>query len=317
VSAPTNRNSAALSVAGGLLAFGGGSTPRRLAWFDRRGDRLSTIQTPTALHSPVFSSDGKRLLAQSFEADNSGVWMLDLERDTTDRIVPDGSMPMLSPDGATLVFGSYRGTGVFDLFARRVTGKNEDMPLLHTNENKFVNDWTRDGRYILFASSNAKTGEDMWLLPTFGDRQPIPYLRSEFNEIQSRASPDGRWVAYSSNESGAWEVYVQSFPIAGAKQVISVRGGAEPVWRSDGHELYYLAADRTLMAVEITSSGDTLKIGRPVALFRPPVSGSLNVFRSHYAVTPDGKRFVIDTFDSESAQESITVISNWTALLGR
>ncbi|MGH2669769.1 MAG: TolB family protein, partial [bacterium] len=114
VSPPTNRNSATLSATGNLLAFGGGTNPRRLAWFDRRGERLSTIETPTALHSPVLSSDEKRLLAQSFDADQSGVWLLDLERDAPNRIVPDGSMPMLSPDGNTLAFGSYRGAGVYD-----------------------------------------------------------------------------------------------------------------------------------------------------------------------------------------------------------
>jgi Tol biopolymer transport system component len=257
------------------------------------------------------------LLAQSFESSYSGIWLLDLERDVRNRIVPDGSMPMWSPDGETVAFGSYRGAGVFDLYLRRFAGKNEDEPLLHTDESKFVNDWTRDGRYIVFASSNAKTGEDVWLLPTFEPRRPIPYLRTEFNEIQSRVSPDGRWLAYTSNESGSWEVYVQSFPVPGAKQVISIRGGAEPVWRRDGRELYYLAADRTLMAVDVSTMGTRLKVGRPMPLFRPPVSGGLNTYRSHYAVTSDGKRFVIDALDSERTQESITVISNWTSLIPR
>ncbi|MGH9146434.1 MAG: winged helix-turn-helix domain-containing protein, partial [Vicinamibacterales bacterium] len=245
ISPPNIRNTSTLSATQHLLAYTSGASPRRFTWFDRTGKRLSTIQTPCALHSPAFSSDEKRLLAQSFDSSYSGIWLLDLERDVPNRIVPDGSMPMWSPDGETVAFGSYRGAPVFDLYLRRFTGKNEDEPLLHTDESKFVNDWTRDGRYIVFASSNATTGEDVWLLPTFGSRRPIPYLRTEFNEIQSRVSPDGRWIAYTSNESGNWEVYVQSFPAPGAKQVISVRGGAEPVWRRDGRELYYLAADRT------------------------------------------------------------------------
>ena len=113
------------------------------------------------------------------------------------------------------------------------------------------------------------------MLPTFGDRRPIPYLRTPFNEIQSRISPDGRWVAYASDESGVWEVYVQSFPTPGAKQIISVHGGAEPVWRRDGRELYYLAADRTLMSVDVISKGDTPHVSRPRALSGPAVVAGL------------------------------------------
>ncbi len=113
------------------------------------------------------------------------------------------------------------------------------------------------------------------------------------------------------------EVYLQSFPLPGAKQVVSIRGGAEPVWRGDGGELYYLAADRTLMAVDVSVAGDTLRVSRPRPLFRPPVSAPLNVYRSHYAVSADGQRFVIDAVDAATTQESITVLANWPALLAR
>ena len=143
----------------------------------------------------------------------------------------------------------------------------------------------------------------------------MPYLRTEYNEVQSRISPNGRWVAYSSDESGIFEVYVQSFPTPGAKQIVSIKGGAEPVWRKDGRELYYLAVDRTLMAVDIEDNGSTLRVGRPRVLFRAPVSGPLNVYRSHYAATADGQRFVIDAVDAPGARESISVLANWPALV--
>ncbi len=317
VSVPSIRNGATLSAAvGNLLAFGG-ATRARLVWFNRNGERISTIDTPGELHHPVLSADGKLLSAASFDAEQSGIWLFDLERGSQNRLARDGTVPTLSPDATSVVFTANRGAGVNDVYLRRLAGKNEDEPMLQTGESKFVNDWTSDGRYLIFGSSNAKTGEDLWILPTFGDRQPTPYLRTEFNEIQSRVSPDGRWVAYASNESGAWEVYVQSFPVPGSKQTISVRGGGEPLWRRDGRELYYLAADRTLMAVDVATVGSALRVGRPRALFRASVSGAINTYRSHFAVTADGQRFVIDSLDSENTQESITVISNWTSLVGQ
>jgi Tol biopolymer transport system component len=62
-------------------------------------------------------------------------------------------------------------------------------------------------------------------------------------------SPDARWLAYLSDESGRVEVYVQPFspedaaagkPVAGKWQV-STAGGAQPRWRADGKELFYVA----------------------------------------------------------------------------
>ena len=317
VTSPDIRNSATVSAAaGGLVAFGGGTALRRLAWFDRRGTRLATIDAPGTLTNPTFSPDEKQLLAVSFDPELRGVWLLDLARGAPNRLVPDGTLPMPSPTGDTIAFASARNAGVFDMYLRRLDGPAGDEPLLQTNESKFVNDWSRDGRFIIFDSSNAKTGEDIWILPTFGDRRPVPYLRTEYNEVQSRISPNGRWVAYSSDESGIFDVYLQSFPTPGAKQIVSIRGGAEPVWRRDGRELYYLAVDRTLMAVDIEDNGSTLRVGRPRALFRAPVSGPLNVYRSHYAATADGQRFVIDAVDAPGARESISVLANWPALAG-
>jgi Tol biopolymer transport system component len=89
--------------------------------------------------------------------------------------VADGTLPMPSPDGDTIAFASPRNAGIFDMYLRHLDGPAEDEPLLRSNESKFVNDWSRDGRFIIFASSNAMTGEDIWILPTFGDRRPVPY----------------------------------------------------------------------------------------------------------------------------------------------
>ena len=77
-------------------------------------------------------------------------------------------------------------------------------------------------------------------------------------------SPDGRFLAYTSNESGRFEVYVQSFPGPGGKWQISTAGGGEPHWRADGKELYYRAPDQKVMAVEIRA-GRRLCGRRPAA----------------------------------------------------
>jgi hypothetical protein len=95
---------------------------------------------------------------------------------------------------------------------------------------------------IVYLMVDPKSQGDLWVLLLFGDRKPFPFLQTEFVELQGQISPDGRWMAYTSDESGAPEVYVQSFPERGhGKWRISVNGGAQPQWRPDGKEVFYLA----------------------------------------------------------------------------
>ncbi|HEV3216991.1 MAG TPA: winged helix-turn-helix domain-containing protein [Vicinamibacterales bacterium] len=316
VSPPRISDGAVLSAAaGGVLTFGGNGNAEHLVWFSRSGQSLGAIDTPTVLRNPTFSPDQRQLLGQSDEADRAGVWVVDLERGASTRIAADGAVPLWSPDGAHIAFTSGRTTGVDDIFVRPTAGRSEDSLLLRTMDTKHVHSWSLDGRYIVYVSTSPRQKLDLWLLPMFGDRQPIPFLQTPFNQKQGQVSPDGRWMAYASDESGAWEVYIQSFPVPGGKRTVSVGGGTEPQWRRDGRELFYLAADDTLMAVDV-KPGETWQAGRPNALFRPRLSRT-EVPRNHYAVAADGQRFVIDSVSDGDNQEPMTVLVNWPAALKR
>jgi dipeptidyl aminopeptidase/acylaminoacyl peptidase len=152
---------------------------------------------------------------------------------------------------------------------------------------------------------------DLWILPLFGDRKPFPFLNTPSYEKEVRFSPDGRWLAYVSDESGKNEVYIQSFQKSGEKRTISTAGGSQPVWRRDGKELFYLAADNRLMVVPV-KVGSSFESGVPAALFRidPAVEHA-------YDVTSDGQRFLVNTNVTRAESLPITVVVNWTASLKR
>jgi hypothetical protein len=117
-------------------------------------------------------------------------------------------------------------------------------------------------------------------------------------------------------ENGIDEVYIRPFPDRGGRWQVSTNGGADPRWRRDGRELYYLAPDGKLMAVEIQvgADGRSLNPGLPVALFqtRLATGASVNIgflSRPGYAVAPDG-RFMMNVIADGTVSSPISIVLN-------
>jgi hypothetical protein len=100
-------------------------------------------------------------------------------------------------------------------------------------------------------------------------------------------------VAYTSNETGRFEVYVQSYPTPGRKTLVSASGGVHPVWRRDGRELYYWREDQLIAAsLGPGGAGEPPVVRGHTPLFRAPYVESAH---PNYDVSPDGMRFVVVT----------------------
>jgi Tol biopolymer transport system component len=267
---------------------------------------------------PSLSPDGTRVAVGVGTWTPAGdVWLLELSRGSLSRWTShpnDDITPVWSPDGKEIVFASNRN-GQFDLYKKDARGTGAEELIFQSSGDKFPSDWSRDGKYVLYYTVDPKTKADLWMVPMSGEHKPTPFLRTEFNETNALFSPDGRWVAYNSDESGTPETYVRPFLPAGGKWQVSTQGGVQPVWRSDGRELYYVALDGKIMAAEVKPGSD-FSAGLPVPLFdsglRPE---GLTESRSSFVVTPDGQRFLVNTNAEEAARVPITVVVHWTAEL--
>jgi Tol biopolymer transport system component len=244
--------------------------------------------------------------------------VLEIARGTISRLTFDLAIdwfPVWSPNGNSIAFASNRG-GITDLYQKTASGGGGDELLFKSSDPKHPTDWSADGRFILYWRHTPKTKEDIWALPTEGDRQPFPLLQTEFNEQQARFSPNGKWFAYISDESGAQQVYVQSFSAPGTKWQVSTRGGDQPRWRRDGRELFYMAADSKLMAVEVKTDG-MFEVGVPKPLFETYSPRVVGPFAIDYVAAADGQRFLVRTALEQASTTPITVVVNWAADLKR
>jgi serine/threonine protein kinase len=297
-------------------SFGGGQP----TLFDRNGKLLSSVGPPGEYFNIFFSPDEKRVAAAISDPQSGArdVWLLDVARGAPTRLTFDPAedfLPIWSPDGNRIVFVSDRD-GAGNFFQKSASGAGNEALLFKTTERKWPGDWSKDGRFIIYTSLGPKTKTDLWVLPMTGEQKPAPFLQSTFNEDHPRFSPDGHFVAYASDESGRFEVYVQTFPASGGKWLISTNGGAQPRWRGDGKEIFYIAPDRKLMAVEVKAGGSTFEAGVPKVLFQTHVISYPNP-RNAYDVSADGQRFLIITPLEEATTTPITVVANWTADLKR
>lgn len=313
-SSPVVNGLAAFSVSeNGVLAYRSGSAAtNRLLWFDRSGKQSGSLGSPGTYDQPALSPDGKRLAVD----EGSNIWLIDSSTQTSSRLTfGSGQTATWSPDGGRVIFNSNR-QGTDDLYQKLSNNAGNEELVLRSNFSKYPDDWSADGRFVVFDNVDPKTRFDLWVLPMFGDRKPRPFLQTQFNETQGHVSPNGRWLAYASDETGRYEVYVTGFPSVSGKWQVSSSGGAQPSWRRDGKELFYIAADKKLMAVEVKEDSSTFRAGVPVPLFQTHVRG-LTDSRNYYAARGEGKRFLVITPRQEDVSSPINVVLNWTRDLHR
>jgi Tol biopolymer transport system component len=209
-----------------------------------------------------------------------------------------------------------RRAGNLDIFVRNASGSGAEEALMATQDNDYLSDWSRDGKYLLYyRRGDTETGTDLWYLERTGDGsgwEPHPFLQDPGPQLAPRFSPNGRYVAYLSRESGRYEVYVDSFPERGSRWTVSSNGGRRVRWSRDGTELFYVEGDDTLMVVKVSTDGD-FSASPATPLFEHP---SLNAERNHapYDVSADGRQFLLAEPVGEeeySPPPQIRVTQNW------
>ena len=297
----------------GVLAIRNDVTvPTRVVWFDRTGVEGAQLKLGQHCRNPEIAPDGRRAALECYdEAYARDVWIYDLGRDAASRFTVDpgdDANALWSPDGRSIIFDSNR-RGSVDVFRKSSSGTSEEELVLDTPENTHAMAWSPDGRHIALGVPGAG-------LSTFdlAEATLAATVGGSFTHLETQFSPDGRFFSYSSDESGRSEIYVQPWPPNRDRWQISTDGATDARWRPDGKEVFFLAPDRRLMAVPIDTSRG-FHAGTPIRLFQTRIAGPLGSGqRFPYAVSRDGKRFLMYVSDARAAPASIDVIVNWPSL---
>jgi len=184
--------------------------------------------------------------------------------------------------------------------------------------------WSPDGKTLVFTEARGDVDADILLADLSGPQtRVVAWRQTPTLDHHPALSPNGKWLAFASDESGAEEVYVESFPKPGSRQKVSTAGGREPTWAPGGDELFFMG--RCASGIEATSG---CFFAVPFREGSHPIIGRLRSFAEVsnlmkcapnrcYDIAPDGWRFLVTLLEPphpstpSSTTHEIQVVLNW------
>jgi eukaryotic-like serine/threonine-protein kinase len=283
----------AVSTNGVLVFQSSTDMPTELVWLDEHGQEQTAVPG-MKYGAPAFSPDGRRL-AGSCEGPRDGtssICVRDLERGVASRITegPRDRYPVWSPDGTEIAYSSADG-----IHRTPADGSGSPQPV---SLRGIPTSWLPEGQILSFGSLH---GEVSLALSS-----PQTHEVKELGiGAEGQLSRDGAWLAYLSQDG----LVVQRFPSRAARVTVAPAGAAQPRWSADGRRLFYISADKKLMAADFDPVAGTVKAPGLLAQTRIVGAG----FVGHqYDVAPDG-RFIVSVTTNEAAP--LTLMSGWTSKL--
>ena len=298
----------------GVLIYGtaAGSSFDQFNWYARDGVVIGSLEPVIDFQQFTLSPDGKHLALNSFRQHATGsLWLVDMATNTTTPLTTDPhaqSDPVWSPDSRYIAFNLLPNGGSDPPFLveKIKVGSQQPQNIYGDNERHWVEDWSPDGRFLL--THDTKT---LSIISVTGDSKPKALYSSSFLKDEFHLSPDGRLIAYGENRTGRWDVFVASFPSFESIQQVSVAGGAQPRWRGDSRELFFLDLEGKMMLATV-ERGSSPKISAPRKLFDTGLIPDPTV--NQYAVTKDGLKFLV-LEPRKGIVETYSVVLNWPATM--
>jgi hypothetical protein len=298
----------------------GGVELGKLVWKDRTGNSIgdAIAEWLDLPRYPRLSPDGRRVALTTGQGLRGDVWVYSLTGDAQPlRLTSQAHniFPIWTRDGARIVYVSRNGSRNTIVELPSDASSLEPRTIISRDTNLITGSWSGDGQSLMFTTNSGGpfTRGDLWILRG-SEQEPQRWLETSFQEGESRFSPDGRWVAYVSDQTGSPEVWVRPFPGPGSPVRVSGEGGHEPVWSSNGRELFFQDENR-LMAVTVTLAPEP-RFVPPRMLFEGGFVGWEPNTPRTFDVSPDG-RFLMIERNLEVGATGIVLIQNWAEALKR
>lgn len=229
-----------------------------LTWVDRTGVALGTVGPVAPYKTMALSPDGQQLITESAAPgiDMAQLWLMDAKSATPRHLVTDvGAMlPVWHPSQDRVAFRASRGPGgsgavyEYSLNGRAMQTLVETPTLASARPAA----WVDADRLLWWAADPTGRFNGIFVAEPGRFDRPVRTLRIGADVRGVALRPGGRGLAYWSNESGTFEVYVDTFPEPRRTPwKVSQGGGRLPRWSPDGRELFFVS-DGAIHVVAMT-----------------------------------------------------------------
>src|SRR6266852_3753140 len=153
-----------------------------------------------------------------------------------------GSDPMLSPDGAKIVYCSQRETIYSEIYVVNTDGTGAKK-LTNINTGDACGPaWSLDGKRIAFyafAQTSPSRNPEIWVMDADGSN----LKRLTDHGMDPTWSPDGRQIAFSSRRDGIFQIYVMNSDVSNVRRLTKHNSeDSNPSWAPDGGAIAYISA---------------------------------------------------------------------------
>ena len=186
----------------------------------------------------ALSADGLRLAYGR----GAEIWVWNRVRQTATRLTPrstGGTAPLYqwprwTPDGQAVLYQSKEPGAPPRLMSSSVDGSTIELvgpDQIRPTSLLYPMGFSPDGSALSFFARAESSSFDLYLLPLAGSRASSAraaahvFLQTPFGETFGLVSPDSRWILFSSDRSGAYEVWITTYPTSGPMFQVSTGGG--------------------------------------------------------------------------------------------
>ncbi|HLF11664.1 MAG TPA: hypothetical protein VJA26_10650 [Gammaproteobacteria bacterium] len=258
------------------------------------GARKVLGQLPPSVYAPRVSPDGERVAFETRDpssSDGARLWTAQLSDIPSRRplplvVGPVNWAPMWTPGGERLVFIVSGESRPDAIYWRRADGTGDAEHLIDTRAGE---GWIADGSQLRFLTLTGNRDYGISLFD-MASRTVTPFIDLPGSaQHSSSMSPDGQWMAYASNETGRYEVWIESFPRTGARYQVTRDGGSHPLWLPDGQSLYF-DRDHQMFQLAVNTK-DMSSSSEPIRL---PIEGFAQAeYRRQFDLMPGGRQFLM------------------------
>jgi len=281
-----------------------------LVWVHRDGTEEMLPLEAEKYFSFDLSPNDDKLAYTVDNSNNQDIWVYEFETGIKKRLTHKKNSqfdPVWLSGGNSIIYVS--DTAPFDLFKYDFESQTSSA-LITTKTDKTKPSISDDGRYVTFvqiAPGASQKKEDVYLVDMQNDKKILPISNTTYSESAASISPNGRYVAFQSDENGSDQIYLAQTLNPKITRQLTGTGGTEPVWASDGTELFFRNGT-DLLALKIDPESGKSQ-GVPEVLF------SMKFIRHKslgaYKPSKSGDKFLVLKEVPGSKANKINFVFNW------